>query len=260
MQTNDRFDDLLRDGLAPGFEPGDELNSKLIAKIKAGETSESKATVTPVKKARISTITKIVAAAAAVVVAGAAGTYAASKFMAEPEVIDHGIFIGNSEYVDDKALATMDITEPQSPGYHTETKHFKTYEEGRKEVGFGATFDEQYELTEIVETSVTTGPDNYKMTDIGVWFKYGDGIVHAYFKKSEGNIASDVADVVLLANTSNERDYTTKDGITFTLVDEKKDDRVRTHIMLKTDEYVCSIMFDGLSDKQIHHVLESMNF
>ena len=82
------IDELLRDGLIPEFEPGEELDAKIIGQVKAGRSS---APVTPIKKSKASSLTKIVAAACAVVIAGAVGTYAASVIITKPEVIDHGI-------------------------------------------------------------------------------------------------------------------------------------------------------------------------
>ena len=86
MQNKMNIDELLRDGLIPEFEPGEELDAKIIGQVKAGRSS---APVTPIKKSKASSLTKIVAAACAVVIAGAVGTYAASVIITKPEVIVH---------------------------------------------------------------------------------------------------------------------------------------------------------------------------
>lgn len=254
MQNKTSIDELLNAGLSPDFAPGDDLNGQLIAKLNSADSTK---TVRPAKRAKISTITKIVAAAATVALVGAAGTYAASRFITKPQVVDHGIFTGNSDYVDDKVLATMDPTEPQSRGYHTDYKRFATYEEAYKDLSIGATFSTKYELTGEAVTSVTTGPDNYVMRDIEATFKYDEGTFSTYYKKSEGNIAKDVADVILLKNTQNERTYETN-GLTFTLVDEVDGDVTKTHTMIKCDEYVGYLRFEGLKDKQIHKILDTL--
>ena len=227
------IDELLRDGLIPEFEPGEELDAKIIGQVKAGRSS---APVTPIKKSKVSSLTKIVAAACAVVIAGAVGTYAASVIITKPEVIDHGIYVGNSQYVDDKALATMDVNEKPAAGYKSKSTEHDTYEDAYKAAGIGVQFKSSYELNGKAKTSVTTGHDI----------------------KMNGNVASDAAHVIRLANTSNKREYKTKDGTAFTLVDEKHDDETRTFVMIACDEFSGYIMFENLTDPQIHKILDTV--
>jgi hypothetical protein len=61
-----------------------------------------------------------------------------------------------------------------------------------------------------------------------------------------------------LANTSNKREYKTKDGTAFTLVDEKHDDETRTFVMIACDEFSGYIMFENLTDPQIHKILDTV--
>ena len=254
MQNKMNIDELLRDGLLPEFEPGDELNGKVIAKIAAGNCS---APVTPIKKAKASSLTKIIAAACAVVIAGAVGTYAASVFITKPEVIDHGIYVGNPSYVNEKALATSNNNEKPAAGYKTKTTEYDTYEEAYKAVGFGVMLDGKYELIGKVETSVTNGSD-IKYVSISAEYSYGNGTFLTSFSKMTGNVASDAAHVIQLANTSNKREYKTKGGTEFTLVDEKRNDETRTFVMIACDDFSGYIMFENLTDAQIHKILDSV--
>ena len=188
MQNKMNIDELLRDGLIPEFEPGEELDAKIIGQVKAGRSS---APVTPIKKSKVSSLTKIVAAACAVVIAGAVGTYAASVIITKPEVIDHGIYVGNSQYVDDKALATMDVNEKPAAGYKSKSTEHDTYEDAYKAAGIGVQFKCSYELNGKAKTSVTTGHD-IKMNEINAEFLFEDGLFSLSFSKMTGNVASDI--------------------------------------------------------------------
>lgn len=254
MQNKMNIDELLKDGLIPEFEPGDELNAKVIEKITA---AKNRAPVTPIKKSKVSSLVKILAAAAAVVVAGAVGTYAASMFITKPEVIDNGIYVGNPSYVNEKALATANNNEKPAAGYKTKTTEYDTYEEAYKAAGIGVMLDGKYELIGKVNVSVTTGSD-IKFIEIGAEYAYKDGTFLTSFSKMTGNVASDAAHVIHMSNTSNKREYTAKGGTAFTLVDEKFNDGTRTIVMIACEEFSGYIMFENLTDPQIHKILDSV--
>ena len=65
--------------------------------------------------------------------------------------------------------------------------------------------------------------------------------------RCEEGFAEDHAYNIKLQNTSNERDYSTKDGVTFHLVDEtisgEEGNDVNTYVMIATDSYEGFISF-----------------
>ena len=55
---------------------------------------------------------KAAVAAAAVVLIGSAGVYAATQLLKTPEVTEHTITVGNTEYVDDDAIMATEASVP----------------------------------------------------------------------------------------------------------------------------------------------------
>ena len=255
MQNKMNIDELLKDGLIPEFEPGDELNGKVMEKITA---AKNRTHVTPIKKSKVSSLAKIIAAACSVVIAGAVGTYAASVFITKPEVTGQGIYIGNSKYISDKTFESAGNSDAPASGYKTKTKEYDTYEEAYKAAGFGVLLEGDYKLTGKVETSVTTGPDGYKDMIISAEYSCEQGAFRTVFTKLTGNVASDAALVIQLDNTSNKREYTAKGGTAFTLIDEIHNDETRTYVMIKSEGYYGYIRFENLTDDQIHKILDSV--
>ena len=151
----------------------------------------------------------------------------------------------------------MDVNEKPAAGYKSKSTEHDTYEDAYKAAGIGVQFKSSYELNGKAKTSVTTGHD-IKMNEINAEFLFEDGLFSLSFSKMTGNVASDAAHVIQLANTSNKREYKTKDGTAFTLVDEKHDDETRTFVMIACDEFSGYIMFENLTDPQIHKILDTV--
>ena len=240
-----RFDNMMRESLAPNFMPSDELNNKILS---AKPTK---------KKATVSVIPKIIAAAAGVLIVGSLSVYAGTRIYKKVFVTDHAISVGNTEYVIDEAIATMDINEPQSPGYSTVDQEYDTYAEAVEATGLGYHFHTEYEVKYKVYTSVTTGPD-IVYRDLNTTLLYNDGEFDVSYSVAEGNIAEDAAYSVRLENTSNRRDYVTAYGAEFSLVDETKNGMTKTYVLVCYDNVTGYLAFYNLSDDEIHEVLESL--
>lgn len=195
-------------------------------------------------------------------------------------VQDHSISVGNQDYVIDSAIATItDDIESTIPTASTEhfdggadvnwtSKNIEKYDSGiintyyyYDSIGkalLDYEFDSWvYSLPDDAE-SVSVWEmvwDDYKSTDISAEFSYGSGTFRITDSFSEGNVADDAAYVVALSNTSNERVYRSSGGIDFTLVDEVSD-VTQTYVMLSRDKYNGYISFKGLSEDEIHQVLD----
>ena len=246
------FDKAVKSAVAPVFEADAELNRKVMYAAVVGKKSEKE------KKRAFALRPGTVAALIGAVVLCSAGVYAATRLM-KPQETEHAIFVGNSEYVDDEAIATLDPTEPVSPGYETTRETYDTYEEGLEATGFGIGFSQDYELCETVGVSVTTGPDNYRNTSLNAWFRYGEnGVFNVYSDKSEGNIAEDAAYVVPVPNKTNVREYTSPNGETFVLADGSTDGVTKTYVLIAYDSARGVITFQDMSDDEIHAVLDSV--
>ena len=243
MNKDTNFDNMMHEALAPDFTPSDELNNKILS-------------AKPTKKmATVSVIPKVIAAAAAVLVIGSLSVYAGTRIYRKVFVTDHAISVGNTDYVIDEAIASMDINEPQSPGYSTVSQEFDSYEEAMEATGLGYHFRVKFELKDKVYTSVTTGPD-VVYNDLSTTFLYNEGEIDVCYTTAEGNIAEDAAYSVRLENTNNPRDYVTPYGAEFSLVDEIVDGRTKTYVLVSYDDVNGYLAFYNLSDDEIHEVLD----
>ena len=245
MNKDTNFDNMMHKALAPNFTPSDELNNKILFRKPTK------------KKATVSLIPKIIAAAAGVLIVGSLSVYAGTRIYKKVFVTDHAISVGNTEYVIDEAIATMDITEPQSPGYNTVHQEYDTYAEAMEATGLGYHFRAEFEVKYKVYTSVTTGPD-IVLSDLNTTFLYSDGEFDVHYSVAEGNIAEDAAYSVRLENTSNRRDYVTTYGAEFSLVDETVDGKTKTYVLVCYDDVEGYLAFYNLSDNEIYEVLESL--
>ena len=115
---NRAFDEALRDALMPSARPGESVDQAILEKLtgangvkKAGEARDQKCQGSHElhgRKARISTwgaLPKAAAIVLVIAVLGAGSVYAAGKIMDKITVLNHGISVGNQEYVKDEDLA-----------------------------------------------------------------------------------------------------------------------------------------------------------
>ena len=93
------MDSVLSEALRPTFSPASELNRQLLSGEAQSDGSRQKAAI---KKMYL--LPKVAAIVLAVLCVGGAGVYAATKLLA-PKVTEHAVSVGNTEYVDDAAIA-----------------------------------------------------------------------------------------------------------------------------------------------------------
>lgn len=279
MGKPNELDNVLSEALRPAFAPSSELNCQLLSGEAKIDGSRQKAAIR-----KMYMIPKVAAVVLAVLCVGGAGVYAATQLLKKPVVTEHGISVGNTEYIDDAAIAnteepvttnqisyeegTADTlwtskTVTEVNGYVTTTYAFDSYAKAQQEAGIGTKFTKEYEpeYEDGIQYSVTEN-EGFRESELSANLKYQDGSFTVFQSRSEEGFAEDFAYSVKLQNTSNERDYSTKDGVTFHLVDEtisgEEENDVNTYVMIATDSYNGFICFHGLSEEQIHEVLDTV--
>ena len=251
MNDDMKLDKVLKASVTKDYEPSEELNRAIIKAAVMKDDAKIKA------PARRFSWSKVLVVSLCVVAAGSLGVYAANKAVSKVSVTPHAISVGNTDYVIDEAIATMDVTEPQDPKYKTEYKDYKTYAEADKATGLGMQFSKEYELKEDVTYSITKSSD-YTFEDLSAEFVYKDGSFEMYNSRHGGNVASDAAYSVMMHKTSNQRTYEAKTGVSFELVDDEYEGKKSTYVVVAFGETRGDLKFMGLKDKEIHEILDTL--
>ena len=145
------LDSVLSQALLPAFSPPSELNRQLLSGEVKIDGSRQKAAIR-----KMYMIPKVAAVVLAILCVGGAGVYAATQLLKKPTVTEHGISVGNTEYIDDAAIAkteepvttnqlsyeegTADTlwtskTVTEVNGYVTTTYAFDSYTKAQQEAG-----------------------------------------------------------------------------------------------------------------------------
>jgi len=251
MNDND-LDKMMSASLKAEYVPSEELNRSVMRmSIEREQEAETRARV------RSFSWGKAIAISLSVLVVGSLGVYAATKMLKEVYVTPHAISVGNTDYVDDDAIASMDINETASPEYKTKYEYYDTYDEAVKKSGMGLKFSRDYKLSEKVSYSVTSSSD-YTTRYLTAWFIYGDGNFCVVRNVASGNIVDNAAYSVRIGQASNQRSYESSTGVTYELVDGDSNGETATFVMISYDKEYGYIQFFNLSDTQIHEILDSI--
>lgn len=145
----------------------------------------------------------------------------------------------------------------------TETTYeYEDYHTAVEDKGVDNWLSEDYQSIGNVQykESVAESEDS-KEQSVGGVFAYGSG----RFGLSE-TITMDMEDnpleidsyTMIMDKVSNERTYTNKEGYTFTLVDDEADGEIRTTVAVTYKNYSGSLIFYGMTEEEIHHVLDTL--
>ena len=281
------IDLILQDALKANYEPNRELNDKLIAELEARSENPSVAVDRQKPAFSVRTLARIAAAFVIVAMVGTVGVVAANHFLKKPTVTDHRISVGNEDYIDEEEIAKpaeevpeesissqeggpddrwlkKEVTLTNGAYRHTDYT-YPDYESAVADTEMPNLFSTQigeaesvvYSETEEVKDG-TPVEGGYRSYELNSSFRVNEGSVFVLQSYADG-IADDSAYVIPISNRNNERDYTSKNGLDFTLVDEEPaetDGVVRTVVMIAYDKYTGYIMFEGLSEDEIHTVLD----
>ena len=274
---------LLKKSLQPNFEPDDKLNNntlELIEKMKENSTDKKSAGVILLSKQKsIYFLPKVAAAVIVFALIFTGGVYAANYIMNKVIVTDHGVSVGNEEYIDDEELSkpyesvseeTKNEYEPGADdkwltkkevltnGLYLNTFYtYPDYETMISDTRFENIFDGiEPESKDPIYTITELDPIT-KEYSIDVNFNYGEGEFHLYQDVIEGNVADDAVFSIPITSKENERNYKAKTGLEYTLVDGTNiDNEKETTVLISYNEYNGYLSFSNLSEDEIHEILD----
>ena len=290
---NRAFDEALKDALTPSARPEESVDQAILEKLLGGNGVRKDGEVRDQerhgrhephgRKARISTwgaLPKAAAIILVVAVLGAGSVYAAGKILDKISVLNHGISVGNQEYVRDEDLAqpwesvSVESKGEEAPGpddkwskkrselvsgrYLNVFYHYDKYVDAVADSRFESLFREiPGEEQSVIYCTIDMGDGTMEYC-IDAIFEYEKGIVSTYQSIMEGNVASDAAYSIVMKQTGNARTYVSPSGTEFSLVDDLAagEDGLSTIVMISYDDIRGYIGFRGLTEEQIHQVLD----
>ena len=269
------LDERLRSLLKPDIEPDEELNEIILKK--ASETVRKKRGVKYF-------LPRVAAAVLIMAAAGTGGVYAANYILDKVKVIDGGMYVGNDDYMSEDTFSDSteevkveDIDEVK-PGpndkwiskksnlvsgvYRNDYYTYSDYKTMIDDTDFDNIFtSEPLTLNSAIYTVTDLGDDTKEYSIDVIFADENNREVFLYLSYMTGNVADDSVFSVPLIDGENERVYTSKSGLEFTLVDSKKyddSDEVKTSVLISYDRYRGSIDFTNLSEDEIHDVLDTI--
>ena len=269
------MDQMLREALRPELSPSAELNERILSGNREADPKRQK---NGIRKWYI--LPKAAVAAAALVLIGSAGVYAATKLLSDPVVTEHSISVGNTEYVDDDAImaseepATIENISSEKGdenvkwltkdveivnGYTNTRYTYATYEEAAAEAGMDRWLGTEYALASPASFTDVEG-QGYHSKMVNAEFNVKSGSVFISESVAEAGVADDAAYSIQMQHPSNERTYTTENGLQFKLVDDTSaEGNVTTFVLIAYDRHTGYLSFEGLTDEEIHEVLENVS-
>ena len=293
---DNNIDRLLKKSLEADYKPDERLDEELLYYFqndKRKNEDDIKVNIRmhklkkDVKRAAFIRMAQSAAAAILVfIILGSGTAYAVNAIMEKARVTEHGMSVGNEEYLSDEDLAeplddvNVDVIGEEEPGpddkwiskrtevvsgtYQNVYYTYQDYTTMIEDTPFESVFKEipgEESSSEYVITDLDEVTREYSM---GTIFNVGDGEVYLNLDYVEGNVAEDAAFGISLGSTSNEREYVTGSGINFTLADSVKDtgegEEAVTTTLISYKKYRGSIQFIGLDEEEIYNVLENVDF
>jgi len=269
------MDRLLKEALRPELSPSAELNERILSGNREVDPKKQK---NGIRKWYM--FPKAAVAAAALVLIGSAGVYAATKLLSDPVVTEHSISVGNTEYVDDDAImaseepATVENISSEKGdenvkwltkdveivnGYTNTRYTYATYEEAAAEAGMDRWLGTEYASASPASFTDVEG-QGYHSKMVNAEFHVKSGVVFISESVAEAGVADDAAYSIRMQHPSNERTYTAENGLQFKLVDDTSaEGNVTTFVLIAYDRYTGYLSFEGLTDEEIHEVLENVS-
>lgn len=150
------------------------------------------------------------------------------------------------------------------PDVVNETEYsYIDYESACKDSGLKQLFSKEYEQYGTVTYTEYVGENDIsenKNGEIISTFKYGNGEFTVHEQKILNWEGSDrtTAIITSIEPTTNQREYTDASGKTYLLCDDTETGELRTTVLVSYDDYDIIIIFTGLSDEEIHEILDSI--
>ncbi len=273
----DNMDDLLKEALQPNEVPSAELNASILENAKQTR-----------RKNVWYHVPKVAVAVLVFALLCPIGVYATNLFLKQVMVTDHTMTVGNTEYYnekdildamyfDEEVIAEKVSHEEGKGDVKWLTKDVEKFDETLACTSYRYDdykalladskmpnwFSKDYELrANAIYTKTKDDTTGMEEDSIDVWFNYGKGQFRLSVTKHIKGHAKDALYSLCLDDTSNKRIYKNADGIEFTLVDEvlKEGDVTitETYVVIAYDVYYGHINFDGLTEDEMHEVLDSI--
>lgn len=142
------------------------------------------------------------------------------------------------------------------------TYEYEDYQTAVKDTGLDNWLSEEYQnIGNVQYVESTAESEDSNSQSIGGTFAYGSGtfeLSEERQKDMQGNPLEIDSYSVITNETSNERTYTNKAGYAFTLVDDEMDGEMRTTAAVTYGNYSGSLVFHGMTQEEIHHVLDTL--
>lgn len=265
----DNMDKLLEKAFTPEYEPAPELNEKILAQAKQNRKKKSLAAQLP----------KVAAIVIALGCITPVGVYATNYLINNVLVTEHGISVGQTEFVDDAELAepweeveVQDVSveeggandkwsekKVQKIGDVTNTYYtYETYETAIIEAGLDNWFNKVYEGDGYV-TYVYTDSADYKAHEVGAFFYVGEKMFSVSQSMRPGVDHTQGVHSLVLQKTANQRTYTARSGKEYVLVDETEGDHAgATYVVIAYGEYFGYLSFKDMTEDEIHQILDTV--
>lgn len=142
---------------------------------------------------------------------------------------------------------------------HVTEYRYEDYYAAALDAGFEQLFSENYKgktfyyIYEHTDEHSKDSPADYSISGSYV---YGNGsfTLSQYPGKDENTEFA-----VITSETGNNREYVSSTGCLFALTDDRDENgQARTHTLVKCDGYFLTLEFTGMSEKEIHAVLETV--
>lgn len=280
---NKEFDAVLRQSLKPANQASESLDQAILEKLPTSSAEGSFGAGSFRRRSARSFLPKAAAVVLAIAVIGTGTVYAAGKLLDKINVLDHGISVGNQEYVSDEDLSTswesvsVEDKGVEAPGpddkwtkkrselvsgqYFNEFYEYEKYADAVTDSRFESLFTEIPGTEQSVIYCVSDGGDVVTYS-IDAIFEYESGVVSTYQSVMEGNVAEDAAYSIVMKQTGNVRTYVSASGLEFSLVDDlgAGAEGLSTIVLISYDNVRGYVGFRGLTEEQIRRVLDMVTF
>ena len=285
---NRELDVMLKQSLQPEVQADESLDREIMEKLQGLSEAESevgeavsvrKGMVEGRKRPSRRFLPRAAVIVLAILVAGTGTVYAAGYIYNKIKIADHAVSIGNEdrmidmvphEYegdIDDKLLSTEEPKEGDQWLTKKEevfgeqllvtTYTYPDYETSISDTNFESILREKpgkehQDIIYQIRSIVGNEGCNYSLD---AYFAYGNGFVHLNQMMADGGFTEMDVYGVSMYQTGNVRTYLSSSGAEFTLVDDLERKQY-TIVMLPLEDVWGCLRFDGLSEEEIHQVLD----
>lgn len=291
----DRVDNLIKEALAPVYEPGKELNQSILCSAKRKEKNNMKTR---------NKLSFAAAVAICVLCVGSVSVYAAVQMIKGTTALDYGIttnssniseqtninfdstLVGeetpsviekislqegkdNTPWLSKEVLQRTEYIKVSDDSIHwSETSYvvedtiytFADYGTATKEAKMDHWFMKEYELVENVNyVESVCEEEGINTKELTASFKYGKGYFELTESKDMMLAQEESQEFVLITNeVTSSNTYIGAQGYEFTLVNDEVDGKPRSCVAICYENYTGSLTFYDMTDAEVCHVLDTI--